>query len=999
MCVARAEEMQSGEAGHACPGAGEGNPMPKSLRLHALAGGAAVMALAGTPVAHAQSSGGVETVVVTAQKRSENIQKVPIAISAFTQKELKTQQVAGGPDLVKEVPNLTFSKTNFTGYNIQIRGIGTQAISVTTDPAVAIAFNNIPFIRNHFFEQEFFDVDHVEVLRGPQGTLYGRNAPAGVVNIASAKPTDEYQGYASVDVGNYSERRLEGMANIPLIDDRLALRVAGEWTTRDGYAFNETTGQAIDGRNLWSGRATLHFEPVEKLKADLVWEHFYENDDRARSTKQLCEKDPGPSVVDGPAGPQVPTADNFGSAWLTQGCLPGSLYGPNAFQTPNAGGIPFVVALELFTPYVKPGTDPYAGQVQSPDLRVVDSLLDPRYRAKNDTLEFNVDYALTPTLTLSSQTGYNKDFLYSTEDYNRFNTGPIFVSKGKHTLVGRDGEYCDPQLGCSTTMVGQDVSQETSEQFYQELRLTSNYEGPLNFVAGANYLHYHTAEDYYVFFNALSLFTEYVNSINGGNQLPLKADHIPFDAQLANSCNPIPADPNNLDQTLLGLGCAYIDPNALGSVDGQGHNYFLSKNPARINSWALFGEVYYQVTPEVKLTGGLRYTDDEKTFTEFPSWAGLAFKGIPSAGELTQRWEEFTGRAVATWTPKLAFTDESLFYASYSRGYKAGGANPPGVVPIFSGGVEYSSPNTHPLTFQPEFVNAYELGSKNTLLDGSMTVNGALFWYDYKNYQISQIVDRTSVNLNFDATVRGAEIESTWQPVSGLLFNLSAGYQDSRLADGSQAVDLMDRTNGNPDWMVVRPFITATSNCVLPTYVVNELLAHNELTIACTQAYSQNLDPVTGAPYVPNPDPVNLPGYIGFDPTTAPNGGEGFSKNLSGNQLPNAPHLTLSAGAQYTRSIGSNWAATLRGDVYYQSGSFARVFNDRPYDQLNGYANVNLSLTFADAGGWDVMAYVKNLFDTTAITGAFLNSDDTALTTNVFVTDPRLFGIRISKAF
>jgi len=201
--------------------------------------------------AGAQNAGGIETVVVTAQKRSENIQKVPIAISAFTQKELKSQQVAGGPDLVKEVPNLTFSKTNFTGYNIQIRGIGTQAISVTTDPAVAIAFNNIPFIRNHFFEQEFFDVDHVEVLRGPQGTLYGRNAPAGVVNIVTAKPTDAYQGYASVDVGNYNERRLEGMANIPLVDDRLALRVAGEWTTRDGYAFNEETGHAIDGRNRW----------------------------------------------------------------------------------------------------------------------------------------------------------------------------------------------------------------------------------------------------------------------------------------------------------------------------------------------------------------------------------------------------------------------------------------------------------------------------------------------------------------------------------------------------------------------------------------------------------------------------------------------------------------------------------------------------------------------------------------------------------------------------
>ena len=140
---------------------------------------------------------------------------------------------------MKEVPNLTFSKTNFTGYNIQIRGIGTQAISVTTDPAVAVAFNDMPFIRNHFFEQEFYDVGQVEVLRGPQGTLYGRNATAGVVNVISAKPTDQFEAMLSADLGNYTNRRYEGMVNVPIVDDRLDLRVAGEWTKRDGYSFNE----------------------------------------------------------------------------------------------------------------------------------------------------------------------------------------------------------------------------------------------------------------------------------------------------------------------------------------------------------------------------------------------------------------------------------------------------------------------------------------------------------------------------------------------------------------------------------------------------------------------------------------------------------------------------------------------------------------------------------------------------------------------------------------
>ncbi len=213
----------------------------------------------------APRSASVETVTVTSSKLGgADVQSVPIAISAFSQEQLTATQTAGGPDLVKNVPNLTFTKTNFTGYNIQIRGIGTQAISVTTDPAVAVAFNDTPFIRNHFFEQEFFDVAQVEVLRGPQGTLYGRNATAGVVNLVSAKPSDQYEAMGSVDVGNYNNRRLEGMLNVPIMGDKLGIRVAGEWTKRDGYSFNETTDKAIDGRDLWSGRVTLGFHPIER---------------------------------------------------------------------------------------------------------------------------------------------------------------------------------------------------------------------------------------------------------------------------------------------------------------------------------------------------------------------------------------------------------------------------------------------------------------------------------------------------------------------------------------------------------------------------------------------------------------------------------------------------------------------------------------------------------------------------------------------------------------
>jgi iron complex outermembrane receptor protein len=995
-----------------------------------------------------RAAASVETVVVTSSKIKGDIQTVPIAITALSQEQLTARQIAGGPDLVKEVPNLTFSKTNFTGYNIQIRGIGTQAISVTTDPAVAVAFNDIPFIRNHFFEQEFYDVSQVEVLRGPQGTLYGRNATAGVVNVISAKPTDQFEAMLSADWGNYSNRRYEGMVNIPIVDDRLDLRVAAEWTKRDGYTLNETSGQQTDGRDLWSGRVTLGWKPVESVQAYAIWEHFDENDDRLRSGKQLCKKDPGPDSVDGLPISSLPLAgENYRSdqpasftqlfvqTMLSQGCKPTSLYSADAFQTPNGRVYPFyMLGAFINGSLILNDIDPYASQTQSRNLRVIQSLIEPHYQAKNDTLEFNADWAVTPSLTLTSQTGYNKDFLYSTEDLSRFDTAPgifnaNFVNspdwRGADPLQPDGKTYCDPQLGCSQSMVGEDLSQERAWQLSQELRLASNFSGPLNFSVGANYLHYQTVEDYYVFFNLITAELQEVNGQDAGQYTECNSG---TDGSLGIPPSLISPEPLFLSFPYLPgpvawpspLGCngvavlgklpgTYIDSNPLSQINGQGHNYFRSENPYALNSYAGFGEVYYQVAPDLKLTGGLRWTDDQKTFWNIPSWAFEAGGGYPVVGTsqyptgiVRQEWKEWTGRGVVDWTPKLDFTDQTLVYASVAHGYKGGGANPPG--PITDFGSAQSSVEDPP-TFKPEFINAYELGTKNTLLDGGLTLNGDVFYYDYKGYQISQIVNRTSINLNFDATVKGAELEAMYEPIPGLKFNLAGGYEDTRVNNGQSAIDLMDRTAGTPGWMVVRPFVDETQNCILPAYVVKQVLLTNVLpnplggglNTVCDAAYTPGgalaaINPLTNA------QDQGIFAAANFNPATdAPNNGEGFSKNLGGNQLPNAPHFTTSLGADYTLPVSEDWAATLHSDFYWQSQSFARIFNDRPYDKLRGYSNVNLALILTSANGWQVMGYLKNVFDTTAITGAFLYSDDTALTTNVFTTDPRLFGVRVTK--
>jgi iron complex outermembrane receptor protein len=987
----------------------------------------------------------LETVTVTSSKIGGDVQNIPISITALSQEQLTQTQTAGGPDLVKQVPNLTFTKTNFTGYSITIRGIGTQAISVTTDPAVAVALNDMPFIRNHFFEQEFYDLSQAEVLRGPQGTLYGRNATAGVVNLVTAKPSDQFEAMASGELGNYHQRRFEGMINLPVVDDRLDIRLAGEWTKRQGYSFNELTDQRIDGRDLWSGRLTIGFKPFHNVQTTLVWEHFSEDDDRMRTAKQLCKTDPIPTEING-----TPVIVEYGGPFapgnqLSQGCQMSSLYSPDAFEVPNGFSLPYYSELSgLYVP-VRNFFDPYASTTQSQNLRVIESSLEPIYKAKNDTVEFNADYTITPALTLTSQTGYGHDFLWSTEDYNRFNTAPGAFqytgnsgvsgmiqpdpnglglcpsgnqfnpsqgcngdpsTAGKVCTVGEegcgaDGVFCDPQLGCSDRLVAQDLSEEHAWQLSQELRLSSNFSGPLNFSFGGNYLHYETEENYYVFVNTLTMYSIQVGASGhpGNSWVPGVSNNgfcLPYFAGYGF------LNPQNGDSSSALNNCPYIDPNPISKLNNQGHNYFLSENPYTLNSYAAFGEAYYNVFDDLKLTGGLRWTNDRKHFIDIPSELVIAGYGYPASAVVDQQWDQWTGRFAGNWTPKLDFTDQTLFYGSYAHGYKAGGANPPGAVLI-------GDPTpVHPLTFKPEFIDAFELGSKNTLLDGSLTFNADVFYYNYQNYQISEIVDRSAINLNFDAHVKGAEIESTYEPLPGLRFNFAGGWEDTALAKGSQAVDLIDRTAGNPDWIVVKPFVTESSNCILPTYVLlYQLLnglADGEVRGDCLFAYSKHLDPVTQEPYMANPTSGQggsiaiAPGtYPGFDPLTATNNGEGFDKNLSGNQLPNAPPFTVSFGAQYTMPISSDWAGTLRGDYYWQDYSWARVFNDNPYDRLRGYTNVNLTLIFTNQNGWQVMLYDKNVFDTTAITGDFLNSDDSGLTTNVFLTDPKLIGIRVTK--
>jgi outer membrane receptor protein involved in Fe transport len=260
--------------------------------------GASVLAMGLlAPAAVAQEDGEstrtLSTVTVTTQKVEESIQDVPIAVSAFDEEALNRLQLTGGPDLVKSIPNVTFTKGNFTGFNFKIRGIGVDSVAQSGDAGVGVHQNDVPLTANRLFEAEFYDVERVEVLRGPQGTLYGRNATGGVFNLITAKPVlGEFQANAELTYGNENTFKAKGMVNLPL-GDKAALRLAGSLLQRDGYVKNSVTGNDIDDRDLSSFRATFAVEPTDNLRGWVSYEHFEEDDSRLRAGKQLCKKDPG----------------------------------------------------------------------------------------------------------------------------------------------------------------------------------------------------------------------------------------------------------------------------------------------------------------------------------------------------------------------------------------------------------------------------------------------------------------------------------------------------------------------------------------------------------------------------------------------------------------------------------------------------------------------------------------------------------------------------------
>ena len=249
----------------------------------------AVVALTRAPIAVAQSDqpaavagSGLEEIVVTARRREERVQTVPIAITAFSQADLDKKQIHEIHDLAQNVPSLSMaaSQSDSNGlYSGQLRLRGL--------PGTEIYFDDVPIgnadlqpgtgITHGLSEGFLFDLDDVEVLKGPQGTLFGKNSVGGLISIKPKKPTDDYEGYLKVTFGNYNDKQVEGAVNIPVIQDKLLVRISGQMQQRDGYTKDVQDGKDLDNKNYYAWRVSATLRPTDDIENDFVYDGYWQD--------------------------------------------------------------------------------------------------------------------------------------------------------------------------------------------------------------------------------------------------------------------------------------------------------------------------------------------------------------------------------------------------------------------------------------------------------------------------------------------------------------------------------------------------------------------------------------------------------------------------------------------------------------------------------------------------------------------------------------------------
>jgi iron complex outermembrane receptor protein len=695
----------------------------------------ASLSLGQTALAQEQRESGaseiLEELVVTARRREEGLQNAPIAISAYTGETLEYRGVTKLDEITRFVPNLTIENNpSFGGASnsaaIYIRGIGQKEFLPTSEPGVGLYVDGVYIARSVGAILDLIDIERLEVLRGPQGTLFGRNTIGGAINITTVtpEPGDEFGGEIGAAYGTDDRINLRGALNIPM-GDTLAARVSVASFQQDGYV-DRSDGIDLGDDDTITGRLAVAWRPSDRLSLDF----------RLDATR---DKENGPAM------------ELLGIDFTDLSQLNGLV----AAVPP-----PMAFVHNITTAAVGPGqpcaaTDAAGNGITSNPNSP--NCYDNRYVGKDGKND-----GTAPAKSESDVLGLSADISYEIND--NLTLRSITAWRDLDSEFARDGDHSPHRISQF-----QDTLEQT--QFTQELQLLGTYER-MNWIAGI----YYFAED-------------------GDNE-------------------------NTLDFTISNFRSG-------GGFDNK--------------SMAAFAQLTYDFTDQLHLTVGGRYTDESKKFHPdqviyqnyyagisqvLPPGHPLAALDAPflQAGtrilpDLEKELEinEFTPMVNLSYD----FADNIMAYATYSEGFKSGGFTQrvfPPVIPPFT-----APPGTPDIdlipTYDPEFVDVYELGFKSTLLDGRMRFNGAIFHTDYDDLQVQVFDSVAPVTENIgSASIDGVELEMQTAPGDGWLVEASLSWLDAGYDEIGTDLTLIGSDNEFervPEW--------ASSVGVSKEFMLNEM--------------------------------------------------------------------------------------------------------------------------------------------------------------------------------
>jgi iron complex outermembrane receptor protein len=874
---------------------------------HGLLASSALLASAFATQAFAQAAAPANTIqelVVTAEKREQALQDIPVAISAFTSEQRDIVGIQSIQDMTNFTPGLQYSTSTD---RVSLRGLGRLTNVLSADASVANYADGVYETFAVRAGSSTLFLDRVEILRGPQGTLYGRNSIAGAINIISRRPTEDPYGELRVTYGNYNRSIVEGAISGPL-GPQVQARLAVNWERQSkGWIDNTIPGFADEGNVLdtFYAEGQIQIQFSDKLE---TWLKIGYTNWRNGAG--------GPGSQSGGWSPEILNLDGTHKALRSA-------------TNPNGADSFDITEFYSDSTHFNPGFG-CSGLATNVVLASPDGCTNASYSSP-----WKINRPVGYVVRVPNAYTVANHWTYHADGFDvKYILGGVrywYHLTGSVPNGSRDPGVLQYRVGAATTVYPQERFdyQERNGFISNELNLVSTNEGPFQWIAGAYYYHQHYRQP---------VFTVEDPRQTGWFVSP------PF-----------------------GVCLSGTQPNVTPVACPPGIGRRFDNRPSVSNtSYAFYGQATYDFTPEITFTGGLRYSHDRKYGSErvrllclgLPACLGglapefflapLDLTGVntvvaggsgsgldqvptgveggtsydPTTGLSSRKydasWHAVTGTAKVEWHPD----DDTLAYASYARGYRSGGFN----IGIFT-----------VLSFLPysdkETVDAFELGLKKNW-GPTLQTNIALYHYDYKNLQIPiGVVQNGSLmgiavsqaTTSFYNTPKsrsqGVEVEVLWQPINNLQLIANYSYIDAEVRKGF-AVDIVDPTAAQPNAQPIH-------------------------TIAQCQAGG-----------------AAVAGDCVLDEPTAGLPGGGFQRiqSLRGNDLPNAPRNKIALAANYTWNFDPG---SLTGSISYswRDNAYGSLFQ-RWYSKAPSWDQWDARFLWKDSKDrFEVIGYIKNILD------------------------------------